>query len=412
MALQGPFVLPEKLSRILAIPGTLSGDLAVRARNLYSNASLNFHPQRDLSEFGMWVFVGHFEEVKKEYERNHPDLNGTETCFQTGYISLAVLGSQRMDSGPVAIEHAKVIVFLILKGAPVDLPDIIGNTALHHLAIYNKVPKVLQVLFNGKPDPNARDRYGTTPVHNAIMRAQADVLEKCLENGGDPDLRDGDGVSLATLLMGAPPAIGAIVTKHKNKKSGIAEVLEDKGKCVVCGKSGTVMKCEKCRVARYCSVGCQRTHWRNGHSRECVPFEDPEATIVFKFTRMPSTTMIPTAALRNQVMGEPLAEGSKAKKGKDKMTTIYSSPTPGVLGKTVIVKVQLPLRGRGFMAVYNKSKEFTCQLDSNGQEEEYSRLEKIIREKGMMGLKGYFMAEIGEDTIKIKASEILANQPW
>lgn len=156
------------------------------------------------------------------------------------------------------------------------------------------------------------------------------------------------------------------------------------------------------------------THWRNGHNRGCISFEDPDATIVFKISRMPYTSLLPVATLRNRVLGEPPAEGSKTKKEKRRKATIdpTSASTRGVLGKTVIVKVQLPTRGTGSMMVYNKSQEFKCQLEANGQREEYSRLEEIIQEKGMVGLKGYFMAEIGEDTIRIKASEVLANQPW
>lgn len=237
------------------------------------DTSLNFHPQRDLSPFGLHVFIGHFDAMKEvclllgmnlnkhnskqEYEKNHPDLNATETCLQTGYISLAVLGSQRVQEGPIMFEHAKVIIFLIMKGAPVDLPDIVGNTALHHLATYNRVPKVLKVLFNGKPNPNARDRYGSTPVHNAIMQGQAEILEMCLANGGDLDVKDGDGVAPTTMVVDVSPEIAAIIGKYTSKKASVAEKVEDKSKCMVCGKSG-VLQCTKCRVARYCSPECQR----------------------------------------------------------------------------------------------------------------------------------------------------------
>ena len=145
-----------------------------------------------------------------------------------------------------------------MKGAPVDIPDVVGNTALHHLAMYNRVPKVPKVLFNGRPNPNARDRYGTTPVHNALMQSQAEVLEMCLANGGDPDAEDGDGVAPSSMLIGVSPAIAAIVAKYKNKKESITERVEEKGKCAVCGKSGKVMKCNRCRLARYCSLECQR----------------------------------------------------------------------------------------------------------------------------------------------------------
>ncbi|KIM24499.1 hypothetical protein M408DRAFT_331741 [Serendipita vermifera MAFF 305830] len=218
-----PFVLPAELVGILETPGELSGDLALQARKLYSDASLNFHPPRDLSPFGISVFTGNFGEMKQVYERDHPDLNATETCFETGYISLAVLGSQRVESGPFPVEHAKVIVFLIFKGASVNVPDVVGSTAFHHLAGHNRVPKVLQVLFNGKPDPNARDRYGCTPAHNAVMHAQAEVLEKCLANGGDPDAEDAEGISPTNMVKDVPPAISAIVTKYKNKRSGMTE---------------------------------------------------------------------------------------------------------------------------------------------------------------------------------------------
>ena len=113
-------------------------------------------------------------------------------------------------------------------------------------------------------------------------------------------------------------------------------------------------------------------------------------------------------------MGAPPTEGSSSKKGKGKKATVAPSTwqPPSVMGKTVIVKVQLPMGGGVGMAVYNKSREFTCQLLPDGQQQEYARLEKTIKEQGLMGLKGYFMAEIGKDTVRIKVTEILANQPW
>jgi hypothetical protein len=35
-----------------------------------------------------------------------------------------------------------------------------------------------------------------------------------------------------------------------------------------CG-TAEMMRCGRCREERYCSVGCQRDHWRNGHKEEC-----------------------------------------------------------------------------------------------------------------------------------------------
>ena len=40
--------------------------------------------------------------------------------------------------------------------------------------------------------------------------------------------------------------------------------------CSGCGRTvGAVMRCKACRVAVYCSVNCQKSHWKSGHSVEC-----------------------------------------------------------------------------------------------------------------------------------------------
>ncbi|KAF5826034.1 hypothetical protein DUNSADRAFT_5295, partial [Dunaliella salina] len=35
-------------------------------------------------------------------------------------------------------------------------------------------------------------------------------------------------------------------------------------------KGGRFMRCGSCKERRYCSQHCQRTHWRDGHSKECA----------------------------------------------------------------------------------------------------------------------------------------------
>jgi Ankyrin repeats (3 copies) len=153
--------------------------------------------------------------------------------------------------------HAKVIIYLLLNGAPVDVPDIAGSTALHHVAMNNMVADVLKAIFIGRPDPNARDRYGSTPLHYAVMQSQAEVVERCLANGGDLDVAEGDGITPSSLLIHATPAVAAIVGKYKREKLGTSELVEDRGKCVVCGKTGRVSKCARCRLTRYCGPECQ-----------------------------------------------------------------------------------------------------------------------------------------------------------
>ncbi|CAI8607019.1 unnamed protein product [Vicia faba] len=45
--------------------------------------------------------------------------------------------------------------------------------------------------------------------------------------------------------------------------------------CAFCGNSSTT-RCARCKVARYCSGGCQIEHWRSGHRYECIQLESEE----------------------------------------------------------------------------------------------------------------------------------------
>jgi len=158
----------------------------------------------------------------------------------------------------MTIEHANVIRFLLENGAPVDVPDVSGGTALHHVAIYNFSADVLTAIFAGRPDPNGCDRYGCTPLQYAVMRGQTEVVELCLAHGGDMGIADGDGVTPISHMPHAKPAVVAIVSRHMKRKAGVSELVEDKEQCVVCGKKGSVKRCMGCRSITYCGAECQR----------------------------------------------------------------------------------------------------------------------------------------------------------
>jgi hypothetical protein len=156
--------------------------------------------------------------------------------------------------------------------------------------------------------------------------------------------------------------------------------------------------------------------WKNGHKAACVPFESEDATVTLKISGPLVSAIISTADIRRELSNIPdgeemrRTEASSSKKGKGKRATEFDPSN--VIGKTVIVKVQLPMGGLKGMMVYNRTRDLSCGISPDGQAMEYARLEKKIRESGWMGMKGYFMAEVGDDTLKIKVTEPLANQPW
>ena len=72
------------------------------------------------------------------------------------------------------------------------------------------------------------------------------------------------------------------------------------------------------------------------------------------------------------------------------------------------------------MMVYDQQRSFSFRLSQKSNPEAYPRLEKMITERGVWGLKGYFQAirseESGEsDTavrVEIDIENILPRQDW
>lgn len=139
-----------------------------------------------------------------------------------------------------------------------NLPDIAGLTALHHVAMNNRVGEVLKLLLESGADPNQQDRYGATPLYSAVLERQPEAAEMCLEFGADPNIQDGDGFSSFDTARYSTPAISALLHKYQRQKDGVQVPMEDKGKCAACGKSGSKLQCSRCRVVRYCDAECQR----------------------------------------------------------------------------------------------------------------------------------------------------------
>lgn len=76
-------------------------------------------------------------------------------------------------------------------------------------------------------------------------------------------------------------------------------------------------------------------------------------------------------------------------------------------GRNMILKIQVPL-GSGGMLVYNKKRTFECILGHDKNPAAYMRIKKIINEKGILGLKGYFAAELrSKDELAINVAECL-----
>ena len=77
-------------------------------------------------------------------------------------------------------------------------------------------------------------------------------------------------------------------------------------------------------------------------------------------------------------------------------------------GRNMVLKIQVPLQGNGGLFVYNKKKSFECLLEYDKNPISYARIKRMISEKGILGLKAYFAAELrSKDELAINIAECL-----
>lgn len=91
-------VTPE-MSKIILQAGYLSTTVGGQTlRNLYFDGSSSFEASK-LTPFGFYCYLGEVDLVKQAVESgNAPDIEGTETPYEFGYITLTVSGGQRVQT--------------------------------------------------------------------------------------------------------------------------------------------------------------------------------------------------------------------------------------------------------------------------------------------------------------------------
>jgi hypothetical protein len=79
-----------------------------------------------------------------------------------------------------------------------------------------------------------------------------------------------------------------------------------------------------------------------------------------------------------------------------------------VLAKSGIIPI-----GMATFIIYDKKKEFKCTVHRKNCPSAYDKIDRMVKEKGINGGKGYFMAEWkSKEELVVKVSELLAEQPF
>jgi hypothetical protein len=196
-----------------------------------------------------------------------PDLAATETPFKLGYAALVVLGAQRLVDGPPgSSKHVQVLKYLVDRGVPVDVPDILGYTALHHITMNAARLDLARILLEtpARANANHRDRLGRVPMFAPLINLDVATVDLLMEFGADLNVPDADGIKPADTYLTCGPEMTATVTKWLRRRDGIEAPMDGK----ICGnhqcsnvyspeQKVSLRLCAQCHTIRYCCKECQ-----------------------------------------------------------------------------------------------------------------------------------------------------------
>ncbi|PBK64143.1 hypothetical protein ARMSODRAFT_893274 [Armillaria solidipes] len=405
---------------IIDQPGYLSYDMGSHTLwELYCSRSSSFDPLK-LTYFGLCCYLGEYDKVVKEVESGcAPDLEGTETPYKFGYLTIVVSGAQDLEKPNP--QHIEVLKYLISRGAPVDLPDITGNTALSH-GTMNRMAKLdlCRVLLESGSDPNQRNRYGEVPLLMCFRSNEIGAIDLLMEFGAEIDIADADGVTPRKFQPACVPEVTAVVQRWLRKRSGDERPMDIKA-CEFCKKPGgngvQLRLCSKCQTAWYCSTACQRSHWRT-HKPICQPFSVRNTVTFIPYYDPRDGILLPLAELSRGLLSVPTPDTPQSHHHLGHAHTPKNLSADSL--KSIVIKVQVPFDLSSYkrmldgdILVYTKKRDFVCKIRRVDGPEEYDRISQVVRTKGVGGAKAYFAAELrGKTALIVKVSEVLAEQPF
>jgi len=297
----------------------------------------------------------------------------------------------------IKMEHMKIFVKLLTLGCDLNCRDLAGFTPLHHCLTRfgNSVTlKMAEKLVKAGVNVDAKNRGGSTALHEAAMSRKYDFVKFLLDNGADPYLKCNDGHSTVSLLSHDPKMKELIGKSYrKNIREEKKNSTKEHRNCGGCGKNAEEnKKCTGCFHVFYCSRNCQVSNWAQ-HKINCKEIQSEYKVIHYQIADF-------STGIDMKGKEYILSPGSCSKKSH------------------FVVKVQVPLkelRDESLLMIYNKDKSFLSQMGRDKNEKTFFELVDIIRSNGFQGVKGYFHAILDNEsskTIKINTKRILPPQPW
>lgn len=151
------------------------------------------------------------------------------------------------------------------------------------------------------------------------------------------------------------------------------------------------------RTLCYALIITKGADWKE-HKKSCQPFEKEDNLLVVTpsytvggFSHVSSVSIVPSSFGNTR--------------GSNHSGRLEANVRDG---RNMVLKIQASMQGNHGMLVYNKKRTFECMLEYDKNPDAYARIKKIINEKGILGLKAYFAAELrSKDELAINVADCL-----
>lgn len=186
-------------------------------------------------------------------------------------LHYACLGARSMSpNAPHSrAKFVSIVAALCDAGARVDARDIGGCTPLGVAAAQDSTDaslRIVQLLAGHGVNPSIRTRFGESLLVPTIMGRNEQAFRALLRVGADLTIADFNGTSPADQIVNIPSFLRTAADENKAAPPLLST-------CEACGKEKSSKRCGRCRVATYCTRGCQVQAWRAGRRDVCQLLE-------------------------------------------------------------------------------------------------------------------------------------------